>query len=125
MSECTCNSGKTNLIFACSGAANTGELSDQIARKLMKSGEGKMFCLAAIGAGIEGYRKSAEAADMNLVLDGCSVACGKKAFENRGIVIKHILLTDYGVEKGKTEITPAIIEDITGKIRNQVFSDCK
>ncbi|MBT4482837.1 MAG: zinc-binding protein, partial [Candidatus Latescibacteria bacterium] len=38
------------LIFPCSGAADVGEISDQIARKLTRDGIGKMFCLAGVGA---------------------------------------------------------------------------
>jgi len=37
------------LIFACSGAADVGALSDQAARKLTSEGFGQMFCLAGIG----------------------------------------------------------------------------
>jgi uncharacterized metal-binding protein len=40
---------------------------------------------------------------------GCSVACGKKTFENLGIPHNHYVITDYGVEKGKTEITSELI----------------
>jgi len=35
-----------------------------------------MFCMAAIGAEREGYLKIAQAADPDLVLDGCPTVCG-------------------------------------------------
>ena len=37
-----CCSGAQKLIFACSGAADVGALSDRAARKLTKNGDGKM-----------------------------------------------------------------------------------
>jgi uncharacterized metal-binding protein len=65
--------------------------------------------LAAMGAGLSGFVESAKAAGENLVIDGCPVACGKKIFENLGIPFRQFVVTDYGVEKGTTEITPELI----------------
>ncbi len=42
--SCGCSSGQKRLIYACSGAANTGLLADQVARRLTLMGEGKMAC---------------------------------------------------------------------------------
>jgi len=110
MSECCCGSDvPVKLLYACSGAANTGYLADNAARRLAILGIGKMTCLAAMGGGLSGFMESAKAAGENLVFDGCSVACGKKIFENLGIPYNHFVMTDYGVEKGKTEITPELI----------------
>jgi len=47
--------------------------------------------------------------DFGVVIDGCPVACGKKIFSSLGIPFHHFLMTDYGVEKGKTEITLELI----------------
>ena len=48
MADCCCNGKQTaNLLYACSGSANTGHLADQVARKLAREGAGKMTCLAA------------------------------------------------------------------------------
>ena len=50
---CSCSCGgdaTTKLIYACAGAANTGYLADQVARKLNRDGSGDMTCLAAVGA---------------------------------------------------------------------------
>ena len=41
-------SGNPVLIFACSGAADVGEISDKAARTITQEGIGKMFCLAGI-----------------------------------------------------------------------------
>ena len=110
-----------NLLYACSGAANTGYLSDQIARELSKDNVGAMTCLAAMGANLSGFVESAKGADKNIIIDGCPVACGKKIFDNLGMSnYQHLVLTDYGVEKGKTVITGEVIESMKGKIRDAV-----
>jgi uncharacterized metal-binding protein len=117
---CACSSGKTTLIYACSGAANTGLLADQVARQLAKDGKGSMTCLAAVGAKFSGFITSAQAADMNIVIDGCPVACGKKQFEALGIKHEHFITTNYGVEKGKTAITGEVIAETAEKIAAEI-----
>ena len=63
MADCCCNGKQTaNLIYACSGSANTGLLADQVARKLAREGSGKMTCLAGVGAGLSGFLESARTA---------------------------------------------------------------
>ncbi len=49
--SCCCGSdaGKVVLLYACSGGANVGEISDKAARELMFEGKGTMFCLAGLG----------------------------------------------------------------------------
>ena len=49
--------GGPKLIFACSGAADVGEIADRAARELTKNGLGKMFCLAGIGGRVGGIMK--------------------------------------------------------------------
>lgn len=115
--SCSCGNDSTKtLIYACSGAANTGYLADQVARNLNREGAGDMTCLAAVGADLSGFIESAKAADVNVVIDGCPVSCGKKIFDAKGIPCTQFITTDYGVEKKKTEITQEIIDRVTGEI---------
>lgn len=117
MKTCTCSSQeKKRLIFACSGAADVGSIADRAARLMAKENYGKMFCLAAIGAKVPNYLQSAQDAEENIVIDGCNVFCGKKIFEAAGISFKSFLLTEMGLEKGKTPVTEEIIAEIAGKI---------
>ena len=116
MAECSCGNGGVKLIYSCSGAANTGYLADSVSRKLMKEGKGKMTCLAAIGADLSGFIESAKSADKNIVIDGCPVACGKKIFEKNNLSFTHFILTEFGVEKGKTEITEEVINRVKEEI---------
>jgi uncharacterized metal-binding protein len=121
MAGCSCGGDtEMKLIYACSGMANTGMLADQAWRKLVRDGAGSGTCLAAIGAGISGYIQSAQNATRNIVLDGCKVACGAKIFEKAGIPFEHYVMTDYGVEKGKTAITGEIIESVADQIAAKI-----
>ena len=100
-SEC-CSAGRTVLLFACSGGANVAELADRSARELMASGCGTMFCLAGLGADIEGMIQTARDADLNVVIDGCGVDCAKKIFDRLGLTnYVQVKVTDMGYEKAK------------------------
>jgi len=120
MNKCCCDA-KSKLIYSCSGAADTGEIADQISRKLTKEGYGKMTCLASVGAHISGFVESAKGADENIVIDGCSVACAKKILEHIGVApAKSYVLTEMGVEKGKTPVTEKIVNAISNKIKKSL-----
>ena len=117
MAECACSgNGTQRLLYACSGAANTGLLADNVARRLGKLGAGRMTCLAAVGAELSGFIESAKAVDVNVILDGCSTGCGRKAFERLGLPFTHYMMTDFGVEKGKTAVTDELVKDVTMKV---------
>lgn len=90
------------LLYACSGGANVAEIADKAARQLMFEGQGTMFCLAGLGASIEGMIQTAKDADVNLVIDGCPIDCARKVFEKAGIAnIAYVKVTDLGIEKVK------------------------
>jgi len=99
---CGGGDGKTVLLYACSGGANVAEISDRAARELMFAGQGSMFCLAGLGADIQGMVQTAKGADLNLVIDGCPVECAKKIFDRHSIGnYVQIKVTDLGIEKIK------------------------
>ena len=102
-SECCGGTAKKNvLLYACSGGANVAEISDKAARELMFSGQGTMFCLAGLGAGIPGMIQTARDADVNLVIDGCQMDCARKVFQKAGIAdYAYVKVTDLGIEKVK------------------------
>ncbi len=98
--------GAPTLIFACSGAADVGALSDRAARKLTTDGAGKMFCLAGIGGRVPGIMKTSQEADNILAMDGCSLDCVKLSLEQAGFSgFDHMRVTDLGLEKGKSPVT--------------------
>ncbi|MEI6874092.1 MAG: putative zinc-binding protein [Spirochaetota bacterium] len=114
---CACGEGaESRLIYACSGAANTGLLADQVMRALNRDKVGDSTCLAAMGAELSGFLVSARSATLNIVLDGCKVGCGAKVFEKNSIAFRQLIMTDYDVVKGKTAITGELIEAVTKRI---------
>ena len=101
------------LIFPCSGAADVGEISDRVARKLTRDGVGKMFCLAGLGGHIESFLKNTQAAGIILVIDGCPVDCAKKTLEHADFnEFLHYRVTDLDCEKGKSPATDETINRI-------------
>lgn len=100
--SCACGTAPT-LIFACSGAADVGEIADQAARKLMRDGAGKMYCLAGVGGRVSGILASTQAADNILAIDGCPLACAQHTLEQAEIKrFRHVQLADLGLVKGQS-----------------------
>lgn len=98
--------GGPKLIFACSGAADVGEIADRAARKMTKNGRGAMFCLAGIGGKIAGIMKKTESASQILAIDGCELDCVKSSLELAGFrKYKHLRVTDLGMAKGQSPAT--------------------
>ena len=93
------------FIFACSGAADVGEISDRAARNMSREGAGKMFCLAGIGGRIEGIMKMTGTASKILAIDGCELDCVKNCLQQADFdQFEHFRITDLGLEKGNTTI---------------------
>jgi len=102
--SCCCSgpAGKNILLYACSGGSNVAEMADHAARQLMREGRGIMFCLAGLGADIPNMVQQAKDADVNLVIDGCPIDCGRKIFERHGLKnVQYVRVTDLGIEKKK------------------------
>jgi len=109
--------GGEKLIFACSGAADVGEISDRVARKMTEDGIGQMFCLVGIGGRVPGILEKTKAARRVLAIDGCSLDCARKSLEQAGFKeFQHIRVTDLGMEKGQTPATNENVETATEAI---------
>ncbi len=107
--SCGCGEKTNTTLFACSGAADLGHISDQVARKLHQNNHGQMKCLAFVGAGIQNMIDSVKDSNM-VVIDGCPLDCGKLVMQKNGLDnFTHIRLTDMGYKKGET---PAIDQNI-------------
>lgn len=117
---CGCGSERKVIITACSGAANTGLLADRVARGLRDRGVGSMICLAALGADLSGYIETSKAADLNIVIDGCPVGCGKIIYDKLGIPVMQLVMTDFGAEKGKTVITDELVAQIVDRAEKKI-----
>lgn len=93
-------------IYACSGAADVGEIADHAARRLTADGAGKMSCLAGIGGRIPNLLEIARGAQVILAIDGCPLHCARNTLEKAGFTkFQHICLADLGMAKGKTPPT--------------------
>ena len=117
--SCTCACGGTvTLLIPCSGAADTGEITDRAARKFAQGGCASMFCLAGIGANISGFIASAKGADRLLVVDGCNLDCAKKTLAEKGITenIIHVRVTDLGIVKGKSPATAERVDAVVAEL---------
>jgi uncharacterized metal-binding protein len=106
-------SGGPILIFACSGAADVGEIADRAARELTRDGLGKMFCLAGIGGRVTGIMKKTKEASKILAIDGCDLDCTKNCLDQAGFTrFKHLRITDLNLEKGRAPATDENIDKV-------------
>ncbi len=114
-------SGGPRLIFACSGAADVGEIADRAARKLNREGQGRMFCMAGLGGRISGILKTTETAQAILAIDGCPLNCVKAGLENAGFkTFRHLQLADLGLEKGKSPTTEDNVDKVAAQAAERI-----
>ena len=107
-----CN-GAPKLIFPCSGGSDVGALSDLAARQMTRDGTGKMYCLAGIGAQIQGILSTTQSASKILAIDGCPMNCAKKILERAGFSkFEHLSLSDAGFQKGASPATPENVGNV-------------
>jgi uncharacterized metal-binding protein len=107
--------GGPKLIFACSGAADVGEISDRAARNMTRDGAGKMFCMAGIAGRIPGIMKMTQTASKILAIDGCELDCVRHCLQNAGFKeFEHFRVTDLGLEKGNATVNNENIAKVVG-----------
>ena len=115
--KCKCI-GDPDLMFSCSGAADTAEIADRAVRKLHREGAAKMFCLAGIGGRVELIILNTQAAKSIVAVDGCDKDCAKRTLEHAGFKdFMHVRVTDLGMEKGKTEVIAERIAAVADRVR--------
>lgn len=111
------------FIFPCSGAADVGEISDRVARKLTRDGAGKMFCLAGIGGHVDSILAATGKAGKITVIDGCPVDCAKKTLEHADFNnFEHIRVTDLGCVKGESPAADDTVTRIAAEINTMLLS---
>lgn len=116
-SGCLCGSSD-NIVLACSGACDLGQVTDIVARKLRDNKVMKMNCLAAVGADITPTIEAFKSANL-LMLEGCPVDCGKKILDKAGITnYTHIRMTDLGYTKGQTPVNEDVIKAVYDKVES-------
>ncbi|MBE3097959.1 MAG: putative zinc-binding protein [Planctomycetes bacterium] len=123
MSEMTSSGAEVRLVFACSGAADVGEIADRVARMLSRNGTARMFCLGGVGARIEESLATVRSAGRIMAIDGCHLDCAKKCLEQAGFAgIRHLRLTDHQMEKGKTPVSVRNVEAAAERARHVLLA---
>jgi len=105
------------IIFACSGAADVGEIADLAARRLAREGAGKMHCITAVGAGVDSFMKwYRQSNDPILAIDGCALACASNCLKQAGLnVSRSVSLDALGFKKGETPVTEYRVARVVAK----------
>ena len=118
----SCTSGDApNVVLACSGASDVGEITDLAARKLAAEGAATMLGLAGISGRVSGIVASAKAAPARLAIDGCPVDCARKILEQADLgKFEHLRLSDLGMERGESSITDARIKEVVNCARTRL-----
>ena len=105
------------LVYGCAGCADVGELADQVARKLRRDGSAMPSgCLTGVGAGLKPFIDASLAATEVVAVDGCPVKCAKLLLERAQIPARSVVLTDFGLIKGKTSVTPTLVQEMAAKV---------
>jgi uncharacterized metal-binding protein len=120
MSESSGSTSKKTIILACSGAADVGALADRTARALAKNGKGALFCLAAVGAGIEAKMKEFMSVDEVITIDGCGVGCAKTIAQKAGRTPVAFDLGVLGYVKGKTPVSDDVVYEASSHIASKI-----
>jgi uncharacterized metal-binding protein len=115
-----CCAGGERLVFPCSGASDVGGLADGVSRKMSKEEVGRMYCLAAIGAGVESFVETTKAATQVIALDGCPVGCATKCLEKSGIRPISISFKELGFLRGESPSTEESVNKAFAKIRDML-----
>ncbi|HAR95527.1 MAG TPA: zinc-binding protein [Deltaproteobacteria bacterium] len=116
-----CAEGAKTLVLACAGGSNVGQVANNVMLGVDRQGYGNAYCLAGVGAALSGFIESAKAG-RTILIDGCPVACGKKAFEKYGIEpAKYFVVTELGITKNHDfsqleQETQAAMDSIVSKL---------
>jgi uncharacterized metal-binding protein len=109
------------MVFACSGAADVGEITDRAARQLQREREAFMCCTAAIAADVPAIVAKARGAERVLAIDGCAELCAQKILRRAGFEgFPSMRLDELGMEKGKTGPTDEVVDRVVDRARELV-----
>jgi uncharacterized metal-binding protein len=90
------------LVYACSGASNLGQLSNEIAVRLDRGGLAEMSCAEAIGIEARPPYEAALSGRPVIAISGCPLACASRLLVEHGVnVTRSVQLENRGVLKAK------------------------
>ena len=61
---------------------------------------------------------------MNIAIDGCDLGCAHRYLKSKKIEHIKFFLTDFGYEKGKTEVNEKLVSLLFEKIRSKIGEQC-
>lgn len=109
------------LLFACSGAADVGALTDQAARMLTREKAASMYCTAAVAAGVHTALERSASASKLVAIDGCSQCCARKILERAGFTdFAHVELGALGLVKGESPINEENVARVARAVRREL-----
>lgn len=116
-----CSSIPNVILYACSGAADVGELADRATRVLSREGSGRMSCAVGMGSGVQSLRNAAVSAGRILAIDGCATRCVAKALAESGVTeYVHLELVAEGFPKGGSPATEENLGKVCGLARRRL-----
>lgn len=122
--SCSGNQTQSTTIYACSGAADVGDITDRCARHLTREGAGKMSCATGVGAGVQSLRNTALSASRILAIDGCATRCVERALNETGVKdFIHVELGSQGFPKGQSPATDENIGRALEILRERLASN--
>jgi uncharacterized metal-binding protein len=119
--------GQNNVILACSGASDVGEIADRAARVLGRNGLARMFCLTSVAARKPDVLEQLRHADRVLVIDGCAAECARALLAEVGIHkrIEHIDIGKVGFEKGRSPASVSRVATIVTEGTDRLTRDAE
>lgn len=118
----SCCCGAPRLVFACSGAADVGKISDDAARALIRTSGLRMGCLPLISMQDEGTLAAVESAAEVVTIDGCQRDCAYTilATANRRDHFVRLRVTDFGLRKGSAQLDQNGLAALVGRMNTQL-----
>jgi len=110
------------LVYACSGASNLGQLSNEIALRLDGERLAEMFCAEAVGIEAGAPYAAALSGRPVIAISGCPLACADRLLSEHGVEVTHSFqLENKGVSKAKhVSVDPKESERIYGEIAGEL-----
>ncbi|HEY4976130.1 MAG TPA: putative zinc-binding protein [Gaiellaceae bacterium] len=110
------------LVYACSGASNLGQLSNEIALRLDGERLAEMSCAEAVGIEAGAPYAAALSGRPVIAISGCPLACADRLLSEHGVEVTHSFqLENKGVSKAKhVSVDPKESERIYGEIAGEL-----
>lgn len=112
-------------IVACSGGSDVGSLTHRATHALVKSGVGKLVCLASIACRDEVALATLRDAARVLVVDGCESQCVARMLQQVGVTgAVHLNLADLGFKRDGSTVDDTAIVKIAARAERLLVASC-